>query len=81
MINVSIHNAKDNLDKLSSICIRQNDVAKIKTKDGNVFLLSENSYNNLVETLSFLTTNGVYKDIEEAVKTPTSEFSKQSPFN
>ena len=80
MINLNISNARDELYKLASSCINYNDIFKISTKEGNVILLSEDKYNSLIESLYFAGIKGVYGDIEEAVNTPTSEFSKETPW-
>lgn len=80
MININISNARTELYKLASSCIKYNDVININTKEGNVILLSEDDYNSLIESLYLAGINGVYEDIEKAVKTPTSEFSKEAPW-
>ena len=80
MINLNISNARDELYKLASSCIKYNDVVTISTKEGNVILLSEDDYNSLIESLYLAGIKGVYEDIEEAVNTPTSEFSKEPPW-
>ena len=80
MINLNISNARDELYKLASSCIKYNDVVNISTKEGNVILLSEDDYNSLIESLCLAGIKGVYEDIEEAVKTPTSEFNKKAPW-
>lgn len=80
MITLNISNARDELYKLASSCIKYNDVVNISTKEGNVIMLSEDDYNSLIESLYLAGVKGVYEDIEEAVKTPTSEFSNQPPW-
>ena len=80
MINLNISNARDELYKLASSCIKYNDVVNISTKEGNVILLSEDDYNSLIESLYLAGIKGVYEDIEEAVNTPTSKFSKEPPW-
>ena len=77
MINLNISNARDELYKLASSCIKYNDIVNISTKEGNVILLSEDDYHSLIESLYLAGIKGVYEDIEKAVKTPTSEFSKE----
>ena len=79
MINLNISNARDKLYNLASSCIKYNDVVNISTKEGNVVLLSEDNYRSLIESLHLAGVKGVYEDIEEAVKTPTLEFSKDTP--
>lgn len=80
MINLNISNARDELYKLASSCIKYNDIVNISTKEGNVILLSEDDYKSLIESLYLAGIKGVYEDIEEAVKTPTSEFIKEPPW-
>ena len=80
MINLNISNARNELYKLAASCIKYNDVVNISTKDGNVILLSEDEFNNLIESLYLAGVKGVYEDIEKAVNTPTSEFSKEPPW-
>ena len=80
MVNLNISKARDELYKLASSCLKYNDVINISTKEGNVILISEDDYRNLIESLYLAGVKGVYEDIEEAVRTPTSEFSKQPPW-
>ena len=80
MVNMNISNVRKELYKLASSCIKYNDVINISTKDGNVIMISEDEYNSLIESLYLAGIKNVYEDIEEAVKTPTSEFSKDPPW-
>lgn len=80
MLKINISNARSDLYKIASSCIRYNDVVNISTKEGNVVLLSEDDYNSLIESLYLAGIKNVYEDIEEAVKTPTSEFIKDPPW-
>ena len=80
MINLNISNARDELYKLASLCIKYNDVVNISTKEGNVIMMSEDDYNSLIESLYLAGIKGVCEDIEEVVKTPTSELSKEPPW-
>ncbi len=80
MVNLNISNARTDLYKLASSCIKYNDVINISTKDGNVIMLSEDDYISLIESLYLAGIKNVYEDIEEAIKTPTSEFIKDPPW-
>ena len=80
MINLNISNARDELYRLASSCIKYNDIVNISTKEGSVILLSADDYNSLIESLYLAGVKGVYEDIEGAVKTPTSEFLKDPPW-
>ena len=80
MINLNISNARNELYKLASSCIKYNDIVNINTKEGNVIMLSEDDFNSLIESLYLAGIKGVYEDIEKAVHTPTSKFSKEPPW-
>ena len=80
MINLNISEARTDLYKLASSCIRNNNVINISTIKGNVILMSEKRYNSLIESLYLMGNNNVNKDIEKACKSPTSEFSRISPW-
>ena len=80
MVNLNISNARTELYKLASSCIKYNDVINISTKEGNVILLSEDDYKSLIESLYLAGVKGVYEDIEEVVKTPTDELIKEPPW-
>lgn len=80
MVNLNISNARTELYKLASSCIKYNDVISISTKEGNVILLSEDDYKSLIESLYLAGVKGVYEDIEEVVKTPTDELIKEPPW-
>ena len=71
---------KNELYKIASSCIKYNDIFNISTKDGNVIMMSEDDYNNLIESLYLAGVKGVYEDIESVLRTPTSELSKDSPW-
>lgn len=80
MNNLNISNARNELYKIASSCIKYNDIFNISTKDGNVIMMSEDDYNNLIESLYLAGVKGVYEDIESVLRTPTSELSKDSPW-
>ena len=54
MSTINITNARAELFKLASSCIKYNNVININTKEGNVVMLSEEDYNNLIEKLYLL---------------------------
>lgn len=80
MTTLNISNARAELYKLASSCIKYNAVVNINTKEGNVIMISEDDYNSLLESLYLAGIKGVYEDVEEAVKTPTNEFIKDPPW-
>ena len=76
MLNINITNARSELYKLASSCIKYNNIVNINTKEGNVILMSEEDYNNLVESLYLAGIPGIYESIEEGVKTPVEDCEK-----
>ena len=68
MTYLNIDKAKKYFCNLASSCIQYNQVINISTKEGNVILLGEKNYNNLIESLYLVGVKGVCEDIEEAVK-------------
>ena len=80
MVTINISNARNELYKIADSCIKYNDVVNISTKAGNVIMLSEEDYRNLIESLYLAGVPGVYEDIKNVVNTPTSEFIKKAPW-
>ena len=76
MLNINITNARAELYKLASSCIKYNNIININTKEGNVIMMSEDNYNNLTESLYLAGIPGVYESIEEGAKTPIEECAK-----
>ena len=73
MMNINITNARAELFKLASSCIKYNNVININTKEGNVIMLSEEDYNNLIETLYLAGIPNLLESIIEGVNTPLEE--------
>ena len=73
MMNINITNARAELFKLASSCIKYNNVININTKEGNVVMLSEEDYNNLVETLYLAGIPNLLESIVEGVNTPLED--------
>ena len=74
MMNTNITNARAELYKLASI--KYNNIVNINTKEGNVIMMSEEDYNNLIESLYLAGIPGIYESIEEGVNTPLEECEK-----
>ncbi len=75
-MNINITNARAELFKLASCCIKYNNVININTKEGNVVMLSEEDYNNLVETLYLAGIPNLLESIVEGVNTPLEDCEK-----
>ena len=77
MINVNIDSIKNNLENIATSCIKDDEVFNISLNEGNVILISEKNYNNIIESLYL---RGCYKDIEATINTPLEELSKETPW-
>lgn len=73
MMNINITNARAELFKLAYSCIKYNNVININTKESNVIMLSEEDYNNLIETLFLAGIPNLLESIIEGVNTPLEE--------
>lgn len=73
MTTVNITNARQELFKLANSCIKFNDRINVSTKDGNFIMLSEEDYNNLLESLYLAGIPGMYESIQEGLDTPPSK--------
>lgn len=80
MITKTISAVQKELSKLVSSCIENDEVIKVTTKEGNVIMINEKRYNNLIESLYLAGVKGVYEDIKEAIDTPTNGFLKGDPW-
>ncbi len=73
MTNVNITNFRKNIFGFINQAIEFNDVVNINTKNGNAVIMSEEDYNNIMETLYVSSVPGLKADITEGLKTPVSE--------
>ena len=76
MMNTNITNARAELYKLASSCIKYNNVININTKEGNVIMMSEEDYNSLMESLYLAGIPGMYESIVEGVNTNLEDCEK-----
>ena len=76
MMNTNITNARAELYKLASSCIKYNNVININTKEGNVIMRSEEDYNSLMESLYLAGIPGMYESIVEGANTNLEDCEK-----
>ena len=76
MMNTNITNARTELYKLASSCIKYNNVININTKEGNVIMMSEEDYNSLMESLYLAGIPGMYESIVEGANTNLEDCEK-----
>lgn len=68
MTNTNITNFRKNIYELLEQTIKYNEPINISTKNGNAVVLSEEDYNNLMETLYISSIPGLKDDIIEGMK-------------
>ncbi len=69
MTNTNITNFRKDIYKLLENAIKYNEPINVSTKDGNAVVLSEEDYNNLIETLYI---SSIPKLKEELIKRKNS---------
>lgn len=73
MINTNVTNFRKQLFELIDQTIKYNEPVNISTKNGNAVLMSEEEYNNLIETMYLNSIPGMREKLEEGINTPIEE--------
>jgi len=73
MKNTNITNFRKEIYELLERTIKYNEPINISTKNGNAVVLSEEDYNNLMETLYISSIPGLKEDIIEGLKEELEE--------
>lgn len=68
MTNVNITNFRKDIYELLEQTIKYNEPLNISTKNGNAIVLSEEDYNNLIETLYISSIPGLKDDIKKGLE-------------
>lgn len=68
MTNVNITNFRKDIYELLEQTIKYNEPLNISTKNGNAVVLSEEDYNNLMETLYISSISGLKEDIVKGLE-------------
>lgn len=76
MTTINITNARQELFKFASSCIKYNDVVNISTKEGNVIMISEDDYHSMLESLALAGIPGMYESIVDGANTPLEDCVK-----
>ena len=69
MTNINITNFRKSIYELVEQAIKYNEPINISSKNGNAILLSEEDYNNIMETLYISSNEKLKKDIVEGINT------------
>ena len=70
MTNINITNFRKDIYELLEQAIKYNEPINVSTKNGNALILSEEDYNNLIETVYISSIPGLKEDIVEGLKEP-----------
>lgn len=73
MTNINITNFRKDIYELLERTIKYNEPINISTKSGNAIVLSEEDYNNLMETLYISSIPKLKEDIINGIKEPLEE--------
>lgn len=73
MTNTNITNFRKDIYELLEKTIKYNEPINISTKNGNAIVLSEEDYNNLIETLYVSSVPRLKEDIIEGLKEPLED--------
>ena len=73
MTNVNVTNFRKDIYELLDQTIKYNEQINISTKNGNAIVLSEEDYNNIMETLYISSIPGLKEDIIKGLKEPIDE--------
>ena len=73
MLNTNMTDFRNNMSSLLEQTIKWGEPINISTKNGNAVVLSEEDYNNLIETLYLESIPGMKKKIIDGMNTPLSE--------
>ena len=73
MTNTNITNFRKNIYKLLESAVEYNETINVSTKKGNAVIMSEEDYNNLIETLYISSIPNLKEDIAEGLKEDIKE--------
>lgn len=73
MTNINVTNFRKDIYELLDQTIKYNEPINISTKNGNAILISEEDYNNLMETLYISSIPGLKEDIIKGMKEDIDE--------
>lgn len=76
MINTNVTNFRKQIFELIDQTVKYNEPINISTKSGNAVLISEEDYNNLVETMYLNSIPGMGEKLKDGIETPLEECEK-----
>lgn len=77
MTNINVTNFRKNIYELLEQTIKYNEPINVSTKNGNAVILSEEDYNNLIETLYIYSVPGLKDEIIKRKNDSDDNFLKE----
>ena len=77
MTNTNITNFRKDIYKLLENAIKYNEPINVSTKNGNAIVLSEEDYNNLIETLYISSIPNLKEELIERKNAKDKDFVKE----
>ena len=74
MTNTNITNFRKNIYEMLETTIKYNEPINVSTKKGNAIVISEEDYNNLMETLYIISVPGLKDEILKRANDSDKEF-------
>lgn len=81
MTSVNISKLRDNLYNYVDGVLNYGDNLEVRTKQGNIVMMSEEEYNGLTETLYLMSFPATAKEIKEGLETPLAECISEDEVN
>ena len=81
MTNINVTNFRKDIYDLLEQTIKYNEPINISTKNGNAIVLSEEDYNNLIETLYISSIPGLKEDIIKGMKESKDDYLSEDEVN
>lgn len=78
MTNVNVTSFRKDIYKLLDNAIKYNEPINVSTKNGNAVILSEEEYNNLIETLYIESIPNLKKEIVERSNSNDEDFVSEN---
>ena len=73
MLNTNVTNFRSNIYSMLEQTIKYNELCNVSTKDGNVIVMSESDYRNIMATLAALSDEHMREKLIEGKNTPKEE--------
>ena len=78
MLNTNVINFRTNIYSLLEQTIKYNELCNVSTKDGNVIVMSEADYRDIMETIAVLSDEHLHEKLIAGKNTPLDECAAES---